>query len=432
VEVKRETLLAGMQQLVQKYRKPGIVDKVTVQMVAGNPVYVLHGPTKNPPDGLPGRMKLPDVRGRVVVVPVMWATASAPAVPLIVPSDRPVPTAQSPEWLGTPDFPVRKSPTADERDLDVSMWRGFTPIDRRDVATQYFPAPAEPVVTAGEIPKADVSELQVSVDTTGEWGWWTKPFDAQGCLCCTFYQTSVTVFSYVVPQDYCLYIDAWAFFVSGVLPVGETFNVRFLRDGETLLEYDEVIVSPTNPDPAKRCLFSGSTEQVQHSYLRIDRNQTFSVVITTKGLAPFLKTNQDTFCATICVLLHGHLLALLDNRDGGPRPRDVGALRDDLWGTGMLDEVTAGDVQQLLAWMDGASANASPEDVTPAGSNAGTADVAAPRMVEQPVAQKIVEPPKADDGSINKIVGGGILAAVVAAAALGENDGSSVSPSPLS
>lgn len=411
MDVNKQILLAGMQQLSSKYKGNG-VDRVTVQMVSGRPVFVMHGPTPTPPSGLPGTLTVPDVNKQAVKIPILWA--------------------QIKQSVTNGSIPTVKS---NEIDLDRSLWFGFTPIDRRDVVTEFQPAPTDNIVTAGAIPPASHADLQIAVDITGEWGWWTKPFDAQGCLCCTVYAVPSIVFHYVVPPDYALFIDAWAFFVDSALPIGETFNVRFLRDGETLLEYDEVIVDPLNADPAKRCLFSGSIDQVQRSYLRIDRNQTFTVIITPKGLAPFLKGPNDTYCATLCVLLHGHLQALLDNRDGAPRPKDVGKLRDDLWGDGTLRSVTAEDVAQMMAWLDAATANAAPANPTETPST--KSDVGSTSAMSSPVASEVApaalvdstpEPAKASPAAAT----GGVLLAAAAAALLLNGEGSSVSPSPLS
>lgn len=415
MDVNKQTLLAGMQQLSSKYKGNG-VDRITVQVVSGRPVFVMHGPTTTPPPGLPGVLTVPDVNKQSVKIPILWA--------------------QVKQSINNASIPTVK---ANEIDLDRSLWFGFTPIDRRDVVTEFQPAPTDNIVTAGKIPESTHSDLQIAVDITGEWGWWTKPFDSQGCLCCTVYSVPSIVFHYVVPPDYALFIDAWAFFVDSTLPIGETFNVRFLRDGETLLEYDEVIVDPLNADPAKRCLFSGSIDQVQKSYLRIDRNQTFTVILTPKGLFPFLKGPNDTYCATLCVLLHGHLQALLDNRDGAPRPKDVGKIRDDLWGDGTLREVTAEDVAQMMAWLDAATANAAPANIS--GMPATTNDVgSSPKTTQE--ATPLVDPGTASpvDSAPASLVdsapaansnAGGILA-VAAAALLLNGDGSSVSPNPLS
>ena len=411
--VSRDVLLAGLKQLTARYKR-GEVKAITVQMVNGNPAYIMHGDAANPPAGLPGSMTLPDVSGKSVVIPVLWRLAQA-GIPLVKPGTRPVPTGQSPDWLNTPDKPVKAAPKADEVDLDRSMWAGAPSIDQRDVVVEYQPG-SEHVITEGKIPEAEVRDLRISVDTTGTWGWWTKPLDLQGCLCCTFYQTSVMVLRYVVPEDYMLTIDGWACIVYGNFFVGETFNVRFVRDGDTLLDYDEVIVDPANADPAKKCLFSGCSEQVMNEYLRIDRNQTLTIYITPKGLFPFNKGPADPFCGTICILLHGHLTALLDNRDGAPRPKDVGRLRDDTTGLECLNEVTEGDVHQLLDWIDAASANATmptQEDQSvenpaayPSGGDVGASSTAS----------AVVTKPDVSTG--NAVVGGSALLAILTAASL--------------
>ena len=433
MEISKQVLLAGMRQLSQKYKGKG-ADSITVQIMNGNPVFLMHGSTQKPPAGLPGSIAVPDVYKRKAVVPIMWA-----------------PTKTS--FLG--ETPVNKStpPMANPDNIDIHafMWNGFTPIDRRDTVTEFFPGDdPDPSVIAGPIPSSDTLALRVAVDATGDWGWWTKPFDVSGCLCCTLYAFPTLIFSYLVPPDYALYVDAWSFIVDSALPVGETFNVRFLRDGETLLEYNEVIADPTNPDPSKRCVFSGSSEQVQHAYLRIDRNQTLSVIITPLGLFPFVKTAADTYCATLCILLHGHLEALLDNRDGAPRPKDVGRLRDDANGDGEVKNVTVEDVTQLLAWLDGGSANAKPaQDV---GNNTAGAMVLEPSTTAVPstvadssgsstVPGSSVSPPViassgpatvAAPAPASSKAAWWIAAATAAAAAMGDDvSGSSVSRSPL-
>jgi hypothetical protein len=398
--VNRDVLRAGLCQLTAKYVGRG-VSSITMQMVAGVPAYIMRGPTKAPPQGLPGSITVPDVSGKATAVRILWSPASGQGIDILSPGP------------GT----ITPMPKPNETDLDTLLWRGFTPIERRDVVREFTASPVPQVPTVGAIPAGEGRELQLSLDTTGAWGWWTKPFDAQSCLCCTFYATPVQLFRYVVPQDLALVIDGWSFFVYGNFFVGETFNVRFLRDGETILSYDEVIVDPTNPDPAKKCLFSGSVDQTAHGYLRIDRNQTLTVVATPKGLFPFNNGPADPFCGSICCLLHGHIEALRDNRDGAPRPKDVGRMRDDVNGDGLLNEVTEADVRQLLDWLDDASANAA--QPTPE----------APRDVADPVntgapegsSKSPVDVESTSKG--NTIVGGSVLIAAAIAATLGGQDG---------
>jgi hypothetical protein len=411
--VSRDILLAGLRQLTAKYKGKG-ADAITVQMVSGVPAYIMHGKTPKPPDGLPGSITVPDSFGHPVAVSVLWSMAQV-GIPLVKPSVNPVPPDRGQGLPGSPDRPVTRHPKPDEKDLDAFMWGGASKIDRRDVAVVYKPSMGDPVITQQEIPTAEVTEIQISVDTTGTWGWWTKPFDVQGCLCCTFYGTPVQVVQYTVPQDYMLTLDGWSFFVYGNYFIGETFNVRFSRDGDTLLEYDEVIVDPANPDAAKKCLFSGSVKQVMNEYLRIDRNQVLTITITPKGLFPFNKGPLDPFCGTICCLLHGHMTALLDNRDGAPRPKDVGRLRDDVTGLQCLDEVTEADVHQMLDWLDGATADAS----EPVAKSADVEHALPTPSSTADVGETVQKPTKTG----NAILTGSVLAAIVAASTLSGQEG---------
>lgn len=404
--VNKNVLLAGLKQLVAKYRNKQVPD-IGVQIVQGKPAYVMQGPSTTPPPGLPGSFSLPDESGHITIIPILWFFHS--------------------ETAGNKPRPV---PKPVETDLDKAMWYGFTPVNRRDTVIEYQPGQGS-IVTQQAPPEASVSPLQVAVDIelASDSGWWEKVFDVQGCLCCTYYARPTTILRYVVPQDYCLTIDGWSFFVNTAVPTGWTFHVRFSRDGDTLLEYDEVVVDPANPDPAKRCLFSGSIEQVMQSYLRIDRNQTLMITITPKGLFPFLNTSLEPFCGNICILMHGHLTALLDNRDGAPRPKDIGRLRDDVWGDGELYNVTAADVCQLLRWLNGATADAVPV-IDGSGLNTASMDivgssVAAPPVIETKKPQE--EPKKATTSTAATVI-----AAIIAAKMLsGEESGSSLSPDPF-
>jgi len=142
--------------------------------------------------------------------------------------------------------------------------------------------------------------------------------------------------------------------------------------------------------------------------LRIDRNQTLVVYVTAKGLAPFAKGPLDPFCGTICCLLHGHRTALLDNRDGGPRPKDVGSLQDNLDCAGLISQVTEEDVRQLLHWLNRATADAAPPN-TPA------------RDVDPSTTATPVIPVTTKNTKDSDLLVGAIAAAVIAAASLGED-----------
>lgn len=335
--ITKQILQAGLRQLNTKYK--GV--RTTLQMLNGHPAYLMQGDSLNPPQGLPGKIQVPDQYGKVATLPIIWA--------------------------GQP--PPRKLPTLNERDLDLNLWAGASPLPRRDTMTVYTPGPNEQNPMALAIPTGDTKDMSVAVDvsTAYDHGWWDINFDILSDLCCTYYSQGSILLTYRVPEDRVLWVDFWGFLFYTTALTGWTFNVRFARDGETLLSYDEVIVDPTNPDPGRRCLFSGAPEQVMYAPMRFDRNQVLTVTVTPKGLLPFLNAPLDPFCGDIAILLHGHSTALLDNRDGAPRPKDVGDMRDDLVGDGALDAVTAEDVSSLLYVMNNATNDVAtqPVDDTP-------------------------------------------------------------------
>lgn len=327
----------GLAHLMALYQR-GPVQRITAQRVNGLPAYVMHG-LGAAPAGLPGVVHVGNVP-----VPIYW-------------------DGEKPVHKGI----VRAQPAPNEKihPLWHSPGAKFTPRPIR-----VFQPGSETINTQMDTPKADMKPLQVALDLSSqEHGWWDKPLEMPGIQCASTYGNPYMLLQYVVPQDYCLYIDSWSFFPYCNVPVGWEFNVQLRRDGDPLVSYDEVVVDPLNPDPSLRCLFAGSTNnQTMVTQLRIDRNQTFTVVITPKGLYPFLN-GSSTVCGSIGTVVNGHITALLDNRDGWPRPRDVGWLRDDPNGTATLEEVTEEDVAAIQAWVTGASANADP-DV----SNAGLGD----------------------------------------------------------
>jgi hypothetical protein len=334
--ISKQALIEALGKLNMKYRGKNGVTNVTFQMTGGQPTFAMQGPSKLPPPGLPGGIKVLDAMGVSVVIPVLW-------------------------------FQNAVRPLESQKDSRPTMWDGPpAPLDQRKVednnrdllqrpVEEFFPAETPRIITAGDVPKTDTINIQAHIDVTGPLTWWTKSFDVLGCLCCTFYDQPALILQYQVPQDYALVVDGWALFVPDNLAVGEIFEVSFIRDGDTLLTYEEVVIDPANPDPALRCLFSGSVEQRSMSYLRIDRNQTLTVVITPKGAFPFNKPPMSSFCGTICVLLHGHRLSLMDNRDGGPRPKDVGEIRDLFDPSDVINSVTKEELQWITQTLDGSA-----------------------------------------------------------------------------
>jgi len=362
----KDVLLAALRQLNTKWAGQGGVTRVVFQVAEGKPVFYFQGPSASPPPGLPGRMTVPMSDGKTFApIAILWRQevpavgidkgylAPGPTKALTPPPNRPVRSAY-PELFNPSDKATVPLDPFNEKDVDKAYWFFFSQLDPRPIETVQ-PAFHVPLVGTGmEMPEPEAERAQLSVDARLPQydipNWWAKPFEPHSCLCCSFYETPILILSYRVPETYLLVLDGWSFTVDQLMAVGEIFEVSFRRDGDELLRYEEVVIDPLNPDPAQRTLFSSSA-QIQDIPMRFDRNQMLNVYVTLKGTFPFLKTPTDTFCGTLCILLHGWLGSLIDNRDGTPRPVDPASLRD---GSGDEDliQVDTQKVKELNDWLE--------------------------------------------------------------------------------
>ncbi len=127
---------------------------------------------------------------------------------------------------------------------------------------------------------------------------------------------------------------------------GEMYDTRGCVHADAVAQ---MMADNLNPDPGNRAAFSSHVRPLP-LWLRFDRNETISIFITPKGLFPFPKTPADSFCGNICVLLHGWIASLIDNRDGAMRPIDVGRMREGS-GDELASAVSADDMTLLVQWL---------------------------------------------------------------------------------
>lgn len=298
------------------------------------PIFFLQGPERNPPLGLPSFITVqPSPQHLPKEIPIRWR------------QDTPASTNQT--------LPLKPSANAD---LNRSMWNFWTPEEPKEI-TVVRPATHVPYVpVVGEPPKVDDYAGQLAVDARlpqyNIQNFWSRPFEPFACICCTFYATRTLVYSYQVPQDYLLVLDGISLEVPSFMVPGEIIEVTILRDQSPIIDFEEMVVDPLNPDPARRCLYTSSIQPNLPWQARFDRNQRLNVALTFKGLFPFSKTSADTFCGTTCILLHGWLGSLMDNRDGAARPVDPGDYRDQST-LKDLEAVTPEQVAEMQAWLAG-------------------------------------------------------------------------------
>lgn len=343
-------LQAGLRQLNAKWMGKNGVSRVVLQSDPSGklPAYYFQGPSADIPPGIPGCMIVPDENNRPFKVPVFWRQDND------IPKQQLVPAPHPEIFNASGHAKLPLDPLSNE-DIDKAYWFFVTPPTLDRSVKNYLPAfHAIPQPTNMAPPGAEQIEGQIHVDMRlpqyNNPNFWAKPFDPYACICCTWFSRPVLVYSYQVPDTYMLILEGISYDIITDFTIGTIFQVDILRGGSVAASFEEIVIDPTNPDPSKRTAFA-SHEQPTPLFVIADRGETLSVQITMKGLFPFTKTVQDTFCGTLCILLRGYLASLIDNRDGAPRPSDVGEMRSGV-GNETYGELTEDYVKLLLAWVD--------------------------------------------------------------------------------
>jgi len=342
-------LQAGLQQLNAKWMGKNGVSRVVLQSDPSGklPAYYFQGPSAQVPAGLPGCMVVPNQDNRPFKVPVFWRQEADIPQQQSVLSPRPEIFNSS----GNARLPL--DPLADQ-DIDRAYWFFATPPTLNRRVKNYLPAfhaIPEPTNMAPPAPEADNAQIHVDMRLPQyvNPNHWAKPFDPYACICCTWFARPTIIYNFIVPDTYMLILKGISYDISTDFPAGTVFQVDILRGGSVAASFEETVVDPLNPDPSKRCAFA-SHDQSTPLFVLVDRGESLMVQITMKGLYPFTKTDQETFCGTLCILLLGWLAPIMDNRDGAMRPSDVGDMREGV-GNESYGDITEEYIEMLMEWI---------------------------------------------------------------------------------
>jgi hypothetical protein len=306
-------LIAALQMLRRDFgTMPGIKSILLTRQPDGHPLIEVTGSTVTPPRGFPPGIKL-NLPGSTIpyVLPISWKhqLAHVESMPSATPKeDKPLDDLM---WAGAPD--VGFTP--------MKLW---TPGDGTAVgANQKEPLGGDPdrqIAVGMRIP------LFVAPN------FWSKTFNRCAEVCLPFYATDYVVISYKVPADRCLIIEGISYEFSDLVPFDQ-FQVTIYKNGSPMINasWVDMRVPTTSVDPAEQYAFGGHYRPTP-TYLRFDHDETFALHVKVLGIAPFSKGPTDSLggCGKAC--LKGYLALLMDTRDGGARPTDMGALND--WALG--------------------------------------------------------------------------------------------------
>jgi len=327
----------------------GAIENVRIEILPnGRPLYIFDGKGDAPGVDIPGSLIVPSPEGQPFKVPVLW---------------KKLPSAiKKPEIFNPVLHAKRPLDPLKEDDIDKAYWWFFTPHKPR-ILVEWHPAfHAIPEPVLGAIPEPEgidpILYFDARVPQYNLPNFWAKPFEPFGCTCMSYYRRPYTVLNYRVPETYLLVIYDIALDICDqedtTLSFGDTVQIDILRDGARIASFEDTVLDPANPDPAKRWAFTSTTQKVP-IWMRFDRNQIMTIQLTNLGAFPFQKTNQDTFCGSLGIIPHGYLGSLMDNRDGTARPIDVGPMRDYFGVDALSESGIIADMESRMAlyeeWM---------------------------------------------------------------------------------
>lgn len=343
-------LQKGLQQLNAKWKGQHGISRVVLQSDPSGklPAYYFQGTSAQMPAQIPNCMIVPGEDQRPYKVPVFWRH-EAP-----IPQEQPVNHLRPEIFNSSGHARLPLDPLSNE-DIDKAYWFFATPPTLDRSVKNYAPAfHAIPVPTNMAPPSAEERDAQMHVSMRlpqyDNPNFWAKPFEPNACICCAWFARPTIVYNFQVPDTYMVILKGISFDITTDFPQGTIFQVEILRGGSVAASFEEIVVDPLNPDPSKRCAFS-SHDQPSPLFVLADRGESLTVVITVKGLYPFTRTEQETFCGTICILLQGWLASIMDNRDGAPRPSDVGDMRSGV-GNETYGDITENYIETLMAWIN--------------------------------------------------------------------------------
>lgn len=233
-----------------------------------------------------------------------------------------------PDNINAPD--PRVLPPPNMLDVERAMWHFFTPVEERADPIKSVPHVIHKPTQQEDPPSVDPNMSEHLAAHLPPWvspDYWSDPWDRSICRCCTFYATSTVLYTEKMPEMRMGILQGVSYSILSGLNQFDIFEIAIKRDGELLAKWEDMFINPLSPNPAHQYAFGGHISQIPVFGL-FDRNQTLTVEITILGAYPFVKTPADPFTGTMCVYVHGWKPTIMDNRDGAPRPVDMGYLNE--------------------------------------------------------------------------------------------------------
>jgi hypothetical protein len=270
------------------------IREIKLDEVRGQPAVVVVATNATPPPGFPTALQLKNALGpdRHYNLRIVWRYAANPS--------------------------------------DDMMWKGGSPVEDRLIRTiSRGDGPSNsPLLNSSQKlpPQTQPDEGQVYLPMRkpafADPSFWSQPFDVTGSVCVPNYNTIYTAYSFRVPTTRMVIINGISYQFDNSINLLEQFTVELMRTTDSLCTFYDMKASNA-VDPAEQYAFAGHYRQMP-TYCRFDHDETIIARVKVLGTYPFSHTDQDVLGGCFTINLHGWMSRLIDDRDGGARPWDLG------------------------------------------------------------------------------------------------------------
>lgn len=220
-------------------------------------------------------------------------------------------------------------------DVDRGYWYGYAPEPERRTMGVNVDAPVYPVPVMAQMPRSTDPQSVVWFNANcPPWvcpAYWSVSVDQPISGCVPWYEVDTLLGGFRVPGDR-FYVIRQVSYEALNAAADDVFEWSISVDGKLVARWEDIGVDVAQANPAHKYGLSGHTRMLPLWFIA-DRNSSLNVHARLRG-AIDLAGNSPNFPGQpiltgnclMKILLQGWLSPLRENRDGGPRPTDLGDL----------------------------------------------------------------------------------------------------------
>ncbi len=230
--------------------------------------------------------------------------------------------------------PMRPVPPVGDGGTDAGYWYGHNPpAERRSQGLVDINPPVYPLPVMAQIPRSDGPQDPVWFNTNcPPWvcpPYWSEPIDQELTACIPWYEVDTLMGTIAVPGDR-FYVIRQVSYEALNAAQDDVFEFSILVNNKLVARWEDIAIDVAQPNPANKFGLSGHTRPLPLWFIA-DRSQHISVFARLRGAINLAGVSPNfpgqpiiTGNCHMSIALQGWLANLRENRDGGPRPTDLG------------------------------------------------------------------------------------------------------------